>query len=66
MDPAPLRTHPIRLVARWLVAAAALFAAAGLVPGLEVNGFWGALVAALLIAVINAVLPPMLAALPMP
>ena len=66
MDPAPLRTHPIRLVARWLVAAAALFAAAGLVPGLEVNGFWGALVAALLIAVINAVLPPLLAALPIP
>ena len=66
MDPAPLRTHPIRLVVRWLVAAAALFAAAGLVPGLSVHGFWGALVAALLIAVINAVLPPLLAALPIP
>jgi uncharacterized membrane protein YvlD (DUF360 family) len=66
VDPAPLRTHPIRLVVRWLVAAAALFAAAGLVPGVSVNGFWGALVAALLIAVINAALPPMLAALPIP
>jgi uncharacterized membrane protein YvlD (DUF360 family) len=66
VDPAPLRTHPIRLVVRWLVAALALFAAAGLIPGVEVHGFWGALIAALLIAVINAVVPPLLAALPIP
>ncbi|HET6692332.1 MAG TPA: phage holin family protein, partial [Miltoncostaeaceae bacterium] len=66
LDPAPLRTHPIRLLARLLVSAVALFVAAWIVPGVEVDGFWGALVAALLIAVINAVVPPLLAALPIP
>ncbi len=66
IDPAPLRTHPIRLLFRLLISALALFLAAWIVPGVEVNGFWGALIAALLIAVINAVVPPLLAALPIP
>jgi uncharacterized membrane protein YvlD (DUF360 family) len=66
VDAAPLRTHPVRLVARWVVAAVAVLVAAAVLPGVHVNGFWGALLAAALIAVINAVLPPILAALPIP
>ena len=56
----------MRLVLAWLASAVALLVAAGLVPGAEVRGFGGALVVAALIAVLNAVLPPVLAALRLP
>ncbi len=65
-SPEPLRIRPLRLVLSWLVSAAALFVAAGILPGVHVNGFWGALVAAALIAILNAILPPVVAALPIP
>ncbi|HSP71974.1 MAG TPA: phage holin family protein [Gaiellaceae bacterium] len=60
------RIHPFRLLATWLVSAAALLIAARLVPGVAVHGFGGAVVAVLLIAVLNAVLPPILAAIRLP
>jgi uncharacterized membrane protein YvlD (DUF360 family) len=60
------RFHPVRLVVSWLVSAAALFVAAAIVPGVAIEGFWGALVAALLIAILNALLPPVVAALRLP
>jgi uncharacterized membrane protein YvlD (DUF360 family) len=44
----------------------ALFIACGIVPGAAVNGFWGALAAAAVIAALNAVLPPVIAALQLP
>ena len=43
----------------WLIAALALLAAAYVVPGAEVEGFWGALLVALVVAVLNAILPPL-------
>ena len=58
--------HPVRLVVSWLVSAAALFVAAAIVPGVSIEGFGGALVAALLIAILNAVLPPIVAGLRLP
>jgi uncharacterized membrane protein YvlD (DUF360 family) len=58
--------HPVRLVVSWLVSAAALLIAAAIVPGVSIEGFWGALTAALLIGVLNAVLPPIVAALRLP
>ena len=60
------KIHPARLVLSWLVAAAALFIAAWIVPNVEISTFWGALATALVIAVLNAVLLPIVAALRLP
>jgi uncharacterized membrane protein YvlD (DUF360 family) len=64
--PEPPKYHPVRLVVSWLVSAAALFVTAAIVPGVSIGSFWGALTAALLIAILNAVLPPLIAALRLP
>ena len=60
------RIHPLRLVLSWLVAAAALFIAAWIVPHVEIKTFWGALLTAAVIAVLNAVVLPVVAALRLP
>jgi uncharacterized membrane protein YvlD (DUF360 family) len=65
-QPARPRFHPVRLVLSWLLAAASLLAAAWIVPGVSVEGFGGAVIVALLIAILNAVLPPIIAALRLP
>jgi len=56
----------VRLVISWLVATVALLVAAWIVPGADVQNFWGAFVAAAVIAVLNAILPPLIAALRLP
>jgi uncharacterized membrane protein YvlD (DUF360 family) len=58
--------HLGRLLVGWLVSALAILMAAAILPGLGVDGFWGALGAALLIGVVNAVIPPLIAALRLP
>jgi len=60
------RFRPARLVVAWILAALALMAAAWIVPGASVEGFWGALVVSAIVAALNAVLPPLLAALRLP
>ena len=60
------RVHPVRLVAAWLISALAVLVAAGIVPGAEVRGFGGAVLVAALVAIINAIIPPILAALRLP
>jgi uncharacterized membrane protein YvlD (DUF360 family) len=50
----------------WLIAAASLFFAAWLVPGIAINDAGGALAAAAVVAVLNALLPPLLAAVRLP
>jgi uncharacterized membrane protein YvlD (DUF360 family) len=60
------RYRPFRLLVSWLIAAAALFSAASIVPGAEVRTFWGALGVALGIAILNALLLPLVAALRVP
>jgi uncharacterized membrane protein YvlD (DUF360 family) len=60
----PLR--PWRLLLAWLLAAAAVYAAAALVPGVHLIDTGGAFVVAALIAALNAVLPPIVAALRLP
>jgi uncharacterized membrane protein YvlD (DUF360 family) len=60
------RYRPVRLVVSWLVAAAALMVAAAIVPGVSIDDFWGALAVAVVIAVLNALVPPMIAALRLP
>ena len=65
-SPARPKLRPLRLIVAWVVSALALFAAAWIVPGATVNGFWGALAASAAIAVLNAILPPLFAALRLP
>jgi uncharacterized membrane protein YvlD (DUF360 family) len=55
-----------QLVLAWLLGAASLLVATKLVPGASDSTFRAALVVAALIAVLNAVLPPLLAALRLP
>ena len=57
---------PFRLILSWLLATVALLAACWIVPGAEVNGFGAAFVAAAVIGVLNAILPPVIAALRLP
>jgi len=65
-EPARPCLNPIRLLVAWLVSAAALLVAAWIVPGVSVNGFGGAVVAALIIGILNAIIPPLIAALRIP
>jgi uncharacterized membrane protein YvlD (DUF360 family) len=60
------RLHPLRLTVSWLVSGASLYVAAGIVAGFHLESPAGALLVAAAIAVINAVLPPLLAALRLP
>jgi uncharacterized membrane protein YvlD (DUF360 family) len=60
------RFRPVRLAVTWVLAALALMAAAWIVPGASIEGFWGALVVSAIVAALNAVLPPLLAALRLP
>jgi uncharacterized membrane protein YvlD (DUF360 family) len=65
-SPVRPRLRPLRLLLAWLLSALALLAAAGIAPGASVNGFWGALLVAAIVAVLNAILPPLIAALRLP
>jgi uncharacterized membrane protein YvlD (DUF360 family) len=60
------KIKPLRLVLSWLIAAAALFIAAWIVPHVEVKTFVGALATALVIAVLNALILPLVAAIRIP
>jgi uncharacterized membrane protein YvlD (DUF360 family) len=65
-QPARPRFRPVRLVFSWLIAALGLLGAAWILPGVEVKSFGGALLVALVVGVLNAVLPPLVAALRLP
>jgi len=60
------RLQPLRLLFAWLSSAVALLVAAGIVPGAHVHGFGGAVLVAAIVAVLNAILPPIVAALRLP
>jgi uncharacterized membrane protein YvlD (DUF360 family) len=61
------RFRPLHLVLHWLLATTAVFVAAAIVPHVTVQTFVpDALIAAALIAILNAVLPPIVAALRLP
>ena len=59
-----LRLFP--LLVAWLATGIAFLVAAGILPGVSIDGFWGALLVAAVAAVLNAVIPPVLAALRLP
>jgi uncharacterized membrane protein YvlD (DUF360 family) len=65
-DPARVHLRPWRLLEAWVLAAAALFVAAAIVPGVSIPTFWGALFTAAVIATLNALIPPIIAALRLP
>ena len=60
------RFKATRLLLSWLITAAALWFAAAILPGVDVDTYGGALLMALAISALNAVLPPVLAALRLP
>src|SRR5213595_273893 len=60
------RFHVFRLLLAWALSALALLVAAAIVPGAVVHDYRSALVAAAAIAVLNAVLPPLVAAIKLP
>lgn len=56
----------LTLLARWIVNAAALLLVAYLYPGVQVEGFGRALIAALALGLVNAVIRPILVLLTLP
>ena len=61
-----LRFRPLHMVRTWIVSAIGLLVAAWIVPGAHVNGFLAALLVAAVIAALNAILPPIIAAIRLP
>ena len=60
------RFHIVPLVIAWIGSAAGIMAAAYIVPGDSVNGFLGAMLVAALVAMLNAIAPPVIAAIRLP
>ena len=60
------RIHPTRVIVNWVISALAILAAGWLLPNLSVEGIGGALLVAVVIAAVNAVVPPVLAAIRLP
>jgi uncharacterized membrane protein YvlD (DUF360 family) len=54
------------LIVSWLATGVALMVASWILPGVHIDNFWGALVIAAVVAALNAVIPPLLAALRLP
>ena len=54
------------LIVSWLATGIAFMVAAGILPGVSIDGFWGALVVAVIVAALNTVIPPVLAAVRLP
>jgi putative membrane protein len=54
------------IIINWLLSGLAVFAASYLLPGVHVNDFTAALVAALIIGIFNAILKPILIILTLP
>ena len=75
-DPQPTYGHSWRperprlkvfpLVVSWLATGIALMVASWLLPGVDIANFWGALIVAAIVAALNAVIPPVIAALRLP
>jgi uncharacterized membrane protein YvlD (DUF360 family) len=60
------RFRPVRLIFSWLLTGISLWVAALVLPGVSVTDGWAALATAAVVAVFNAILPPLLASLRLP
>jgi uncharacterized membrane protein YvlD (DUF360 family) len=56
----------LRVLIAWVLSAASVLFAAAIVPGVHINGWGGAFIVAAIIAALNAVLPPIIAAIRLP
>jgi uncharacterized membrane protein YvlD (DUF360 family) len=65
-EPTAPRLRPLRLLVAWVIAAASLYVGAILVPGVTLKDPGAAFAAAALIAALNALLAPVIAALRLP
>jgi uncharacterized membrane protein YvlD (DUF360 family) len=65
-EPEAPRLRPLRLIVSWAVAAGALSIAAWILPGFALERTGAAFAVAAFIAILNAILPPILAALRLP
>ncbi len=65
-EPSRPRLRPLRLLVSWLTAAISVYVAAALLSGVSVDHPFDTFVVAAAIGVINAVVPPMIAALRLP
>jgi uncharacterized membrane protein YvlD (DUF360 family) len=65
-QPARPRFSLVRLLVAWIVAAASVWVAAAIVPGFTLEEPGSAFVVAAAIAILNAILPPLVAALRLP
>jgi uncharacterized membrane protein YvlD (DUF360 family) len=61
-----LGIRPARRVVTWFAAACSLLVAAVIVPGASIESFGGALLVAVVVGILNAVLPPLIAAVRLP
>ncbi|HEY7149472.1 MAG TPA: phage holin family protein [Gaiellaceae bacterium] len=64
--PERLRFKPLQLFVAWVLSAAALGLTAALLPGVDIADWSGAFVVAAVVAALNAVVPPIFAALRLP
>jgi uncharacterized membrane protein YvlD (DUF360 family) len=60
------RVRLVDALSTWILSAASLVVAAELLPGASVRGFGSAVATALVIAILNALLPPLIAAIRLP
>jgi uncharacterized membrane protein YvlD (DUF360 family) len=65
-QPVRPRFRPTRLVIAWALTAVSLLIAAWIVPGVSIPGLGDALLVAAVVGILNAVLPPIVAALRLP
>src|SRR5215217_2981528 len=65
-EPAKVEIRPLRLLVSWVTAAAAVALAAAILPGFALEQSGAAFAVAAAIALLNAVVPPLLAALRLP
>jgi len=54
------------IIVRWIINALAIMLAAYVVPGVHVNGFWSAMLTALIMGLINALVRPIIILLTLP
>lgn len=56
----------MKIVVHWLIATIAIVITAYILPGVSLSGFWAALVAAVILGLVNAVLRPLILLLTLP
>jgi uncharacterized membrane protein YvlD (DUF360 family)/predicted AlkP superfamily pyrophosphatase or phosphodiesterase len=65
-QPELLKIRPLQLLVRWFLTALALGVAAAILPGVDITDTSGAFVVAVVVAGLNAIVPPLFAAIRLP